>query len=181
MQDAGAHTESRGRKLDRGSHRELPKGPNRGTAFGERVARRSLHWFGRRSCHGESALAPCESILEDYLRESQIAAVRDGERNILDPQFFGKLPRHALKAERWFSTRSVCHFDVAPAHTAGPARAQGFHGRLFRGESSGIAFELIFVALAIGNFCGCVEALQNRGAMPREGRGNAVDFRDVQS
>jgi len=50
------------------------------------------------------------------------------------------------------------YFEIHPADSTAPTRAEGFHGGFFGGETAGVAFELILEALAIFDFVGCEDA-----------------------
>ena len=85
------------------------------------------------------------------------------------------------QSQRRFASGLAHNFQVAPAHSAPPAGAEGLHTRFFGGEAPSISFEFVLKAFAVGNLLGSVEALQNGRAMPRERGFNAIDFRNVQT
>ena len=81
---------------------------------------------------------------------AKIPAVRDCQRNILHAHFVSTFPRDALQLQRRLSAGLADYFDVAPAHSRAPAGAQSFHRSFFGGKASGVTFEFIPMAFAVG-------------------------------
>lgn len=63
--------------------------------------------------------------------------MRKRQRDIDNSQIFGEFRRHTMKSKRRPPRRKVDHLEIAPAHTAFPARSDGLHPRFFGGESGG--------------------------------------------
>ncbi len=120
-------------------------------------------------------------IFKNNFGERQISAVRNGKRNIVHAEFFGNSFRCAFQAQRWLPARLSCHFDIAPAYAPSPARPQSLHRCFLRGETARVALEFISVAFAILDLAWSVQPLENGRAVPRDGRLDPVNFRNVQS
>src|SRR5204863_6296755 len=73
-----------------------------------------------------------------------------------------------MERKRRASGAQVGHFDIAPAQPAAPAGPQGLHARFLGGESRGVAFELILLALGVIDFPAGINALQKPLSMPRD-------------
>jgi hypothetical protein len=134
-----------------------------------------------RKQHIQSCVAADVSILKNYLSQGQIAAVRDGEGNILHAEIVGDLASGSFQMQRGFAAWVACHFNVTPADSTAPTGPKRFHGGFFGSEAGGVTLELVSVALAVGYFAGSVDALEEWRAMARDGRLDAVDFCNVQA
>ncbi len=107
--------------------------------------------------------------------------MRDRDRDIFHAQPFSDLACYTLESQRRFAARFTAHFDVAPAHSTAPAGAKRLHRRFFRGEPAGVAFEFIFVLLAISHFTRRVQSLEECRAAPGDGRLDTIHFGDIES
>jgi YfiH family protein len=103
------------------------------------------------------------------------------EGDILGAEFGGEFAGYTTEPQHRLAAGLIGNFDVAPADSVTPAGAQRFHCGFFHREAAGIALELIFVALAIGDFRGREEALEEGLAVALDGRLNAIDLCDIQS
>src|SRR5580658_2862862 len=129
----------------------------------------------------EIANAKKYSALEDNLGQRQIPAMRNRKRNVFHAKPLRYFSRDSVQTQRWFATRFAQHFDIPPAYARSPSRSQRLHRRLFRCKSPRVAFEFRAETLAVRDFCRSVQPLQNRRAVPRQRRFDAVNLRDVQS
>src|ERR1700691_1922025 len=85
-------------------------------------------------------------------------------------------------APKWrFARRQVGHLKILPAHAPPPARADGFHARLFGRESRGKTFAAVGFALDVGDLGRRVNALDEAPAMALNGRANARNFGQIHS
>src|SRR6202167_1142127 len=72
-------------------------------------------------------------------------------------------------------------FDVAPADSATPTCAQGFHPRFFGGEAGGVTFEAARFSFAISNFAVGENAPKKTFAEAFDAFADARDFGDIDS
>src|SRR5579875_3690775 len=101
-----------------------------------------------------------------------------------DAEACGKFRGLAAEADGRSAAALAMDFDLAPADVAVPSSTQRLHGRLFRGETGGVALIARAAArFAVSDLAGSVDA----GAKARPGRGalerllDAVHFDQVDS
>src|SRR5579862_7899873 len=120
------------------------------------------------------------SAFEYNFCKGEIAAVGDGECDIFHAHFFREFGRLAAELQRGLAACGADDFDIAPADTVGPAGAEGFHRGFLGGEASGVTLKFVAMLLAVFHFGGRKEAFEERRAVARDGRLDAIDFSDVQ-
>ena len=91
------------------------------------------------------------------------------------------LSRDSSKRNHRLPSGLVFHFDVAPADSFSPARPERLHRRFLRCEPSCVSLELLLVSLAIIDFGGSVNTLEERLPVPPHCRLDAVNLCDVHS
>lgn len=125
----------------------------------------------------------CSTLLafKNNFRKRQIPAVCNGERNVSYAQILGDPFRHAFQTQRWLPAGLSYNFNIAPPNAPSPARPQSLHRCFLCREASRVALKFISVAFAIGHFAGSVQSLEKGRAVPRDGRLDPVNFRDIQS
>jgi len=119
------------------------------------------------------------SVFEDHLRERQLLGMRNGYGYMFHTQAIGDRPRDSPQREGRFPAGLASDFDIYPAHTAPPARAERFHGRFFCGETSRVTLVFIAVLLAISDFRGSKQSPEDGVAAPLNRRLNPIYFSNV--
>ena len=117
---------------------------------------------------------------KNNFRERQIPAVCNGEGNVSYAQILSDPFRHAFQTQRWLPAGLSYNFNIAPPNAPPPARPQSLHRCFLCRKASRVALEFISVAFAIGHFAGSVQPLEKGRAVPRDGRLDPVNFRDIQ-
>jgi hypothetical protein len=95
------------------------------------------------------------------------------------PQLVEELCRLVVKLNRRTASGRSPHFDIPPGHATIPARADRFHGGFFGGEASGVALCLVRLGLAITDFVGRENALQEAPPEAFDGPRDAVHLRNI--
>src|ERR1700689_3996420 len=103
------------------------------------------------------------------------------KRNILRAQLSRNRRRFAMKLQRGTLALRAHHFDITPADAATPSRAQRLHPGFLRSEARGISFTAVGLPLAITDFAGSEDALQETVAKPFDAIAYAGHFGDVYS
>ncbi len=107
--------------------------------------------------------------------------MRDRKHDVPYTHATGKLKRHARQAQRRLAAWLTRDFDIAPTNPMPPSRAERFHRRFFRRKPPRIAFVTILESLAVHGLFGGEQPLDERVAVAKYRRFDAVDFGDVQT
>ena len=121
-------------------------------------------------CGGEASFLG----FQDHNGHGLDCRVRKRQRDIPDSQAVRELGRNAVKLQCGAPGGQVLHFKVLPTDAAFPPRANRLHPRFLGGESCGVAFKAVGLALYVGYFGGRVNALDETLSVPLDGPANAV-------
>src|ERR1700722_3224785 len=123
------------------------------------------------------ATVAASSILKDHQRHRLRPRVGNRERAAPNAQRGGNLRRTAMQQQQRPSRRFPAYFQLPPGHAEADARAQRLRPRLLRRKPRSEALRRVAaLALAIGDFAGRIDALQEAAAVPLYGVGNALDL-----
>ena len=103
----------------------------------------------------------------------------DRKRDIPDSQAIRELGRDAVELQRRTPRRQIRYLEILPADAAPPACSDGLHPRFLGGESCGIAFVAIRLALDVRDFGGRINALDEAAPVTFDGRANAVHLGEI--
>src|SRR5206468_11349042 len=123
--------------------------------------------------------ARCCASLENVRRYRLLLCLLNGKPGFPDPDLCGELSRLAVKGHGGSASGQADHLAIAPPHAMIPARAQSFHGRFLGGEARGITLHAIGLGIAIPNFSGSINALQEALPETLDGLADAGNFGDV--
>lgn len=106
---------------------------------------------------------------ENYLCNGKIAAMGQAEMRGGYSHGSGSFGCAAMKEECGASARKMCDLDLAPAYAAGDACAERLGSRFLGGEARCQAFCAVLLTHAIGDFAGCVDAIEKAIGEPIHG------------
>ena len=105
--------------------------------------------------------------------------VRDADGNAPNAEGGGDFSGFAGEGDGGAAALLADDLEVDPADAASPAGSERFHGRFLGGEAAGVAFELVLEALAIRDFVGREDAVEEGLAAALDGRLDARDFGNI--
>src|SRR5690242_18651264 len=92
-----------------------------------------------------------ESVFQNDVRHAEFGRVGNRKGNTANAQTSGNLGRDSVQPQRRLAARQVRDLEVFPRHAALPTGADGLHAGLFRGETRGVAFEPVGLALHVSD------------------------------
>src|ERR1019366_209813 len=120
-------------------------------------------------------------VFQNDVSQGLLGSVSDGERDVFRAEFSGDGCGLAVELNGRTLAFWAHNFDIAPADTVTPSRAQGFHSGFLGGETRGIAFKPGGFSFAVTNFTFGEDAMKKAVTEALDAFADAGNFGDVHS
>lgn len=105
----------------------------------------------------------------------------NGDQNLVDADLFGKLARAAPDIYERLATFLIQNLNVQPADPFHKAGTENFHDGFFCCPASGKRFVAVLPLLAVSNFFGCVDSINEAVGVPLDHLRYSSDLDNVRS